>query len=113
MAALAVVNPDTTHVPLCPLKALTGLDCPLCGSLRAVHALTRADVVGAAGHNLVLVLAIPFAMGTWCAWVRRRAAGETHPAPAPPRWMFPVLLVMVVAFTVVRNLAIGHWLAST
>lgn len=110
---MAVVNPETTHVPLCPLKALTGLDCPLCGSLRAVHSLTRADVVGAAGHNLVFVVAVPLAVAMWCAWLRRCATDDPRPAPALPPWVFPVLLVVLAAFTVVRNLAIGHWLAST
>ena len=28
-------------LPRCPTKMLTGLDCPLCGSLRCVRALTR------------------------------------------------------------------------
>ncbi|HVL65207.1 MAG TPA: DUF2752 domain-containing protein, partial [Actinomycetota bacterium] len=28
----------------CPLKATTGIDCPLCGATRATFALLRGDV---------------------------------------------------------------------
>ena len=39
-AALAAFDPATTWwFPSCPFHALTGWLCPLCGSLRAVHAL--------------------------------------------------------------------------
>ena len=36
---LYLVNPNTSHVPLCPLHALTGFWCPLCGATRACYAL--------------------------------------------------------------------------
>ncbi|WP_131724959.1 DUF2752 domain-containing protein, partial [Mycobacteroides abscessus] len=30
-------------LPVCPLKALTGLDCPGCGGLRMVYSLMHGD----------------------------------------------------------------------
>src|SRR5258708_25879013 len=40
LALLAVFDPASTWwLPSCPFHALTGWLCPLCGSLRAVHAL--------------------------------------------------------------------------
>jgi TM2 domain-containing membrane protein YozV len=40
--------------PSCPLRALTGLLCPLCGGLRAAHALLHGRVVE--GVAMVLFL---------------------------------------------------------
>jgi hypothetical protein len=46
----------TWWFPSCPLRALTGWLCPLCGSLRAVHALLRgAPRVALALNPLVTV----------------------------------------------------------
>ena len=111
--ALAVVNPNTTHVPLCPLKALTGLDCPFCGSLRAVHALTRADLSQALDHNAMFTLAVPGLIVCWAIWLARSLGG-----PVPRSWRFPagastVAFVIVLAFGVARNTTAFAWLGST
>lgn len=116
---LAAVDPTTTHVPLCPLKAVTGLDCPFCGSLRAVHALTRADLATAADHNLVFTVAVPFLVAAWLWWTAE-ALGRRVPVPAMAAWA-PARartarwlgVGVLVAFAVVRNLPSMHWLAST
>lgn len=107
--ALAVRDP---HVPgswgICP-TALLGLDCPACGSLRAVHDLTRGEWVAAASSNLLLVLAAPVALVLWARWLVLARAG----APAalrPPVWLWWVLGAVVTVFTVLRNLP-GSWLA--
>jgi hypothetical protein len=90
-AYVGLVDPNEPgHYPLCPTKALTGLDCPGCGGLRATHALVTGDVVGALDHNAFVVLVlIPLAVVAWIAWLVRcwrgpaaDAAGETAPAPA-------------------------------
>jgi uncharacterized protein DUF2752 len=99
----------------CPFKALTGLDCPGCGGLRAVNDLTRLDLAGAASSNLLLVLAIPFVVVLWALWFRRRWRG-TGPLPirvpgAPLRWG-QVALAVLALWTVVRNLPLAGWLAA-
>lgn len=92
---VALVDPNEPgHYPLCPTKALTGLDCPACGGLRATHALLRGDVVGALDHNAFVVLVLlPAAVVAWVAWVVRawrEPSAEVpgsgpggHVAPAP------------------------------
>jgi hypothetical protein len=45
--------------PPCPFHALTGLDCPGCGTLRAAHQLTHGHVRAAFGLNPLAVLLIP------------------------------------------------------
>jgi hypothetical protein len=90
-AYVGLVDPnDPGHYPLCPTKALTGLDCPGCGGLRAVHALVTGDLVGALDHNAYVVLVVvPVAVAAWIAWLVRSwrgpAAPET-PAPVPAQY---------------------------
>jgi hypothetical protein len=94
--------------PLCPFRALTGWDCPGCGSMRALHALTRADLRTAIDQNLLLVLVLPFLIWRWIAWTRRswikRTTGQEVPrrlAAAPVLYAF---IGVVLLFWVVRNL---------
>lgn len=46
-------------IPLpCPLKFLTGLDCPLCGGSRVAGALLQADLARALDLNAFVVLVV-------------------------------------------------------
>lgn len=111
VVVVAVVDPNEPgHYPTCPFLAVTGLFCPGCGSLRAVHALARGDVALAVSLNVLTVLAVlPLVLG-WAAWLRRslRGAQRTSVLPAPAIW---ALLVVVCGFAVLRNLPIGAALA--
>ena len=88
-------------MPLCPLRAVTGLWCPLCGGLRSVYALVHLDPVAALRDNAVLVFALPFAIVYWIDWVRRERAG--CPRREVPRVIVIAAIVAALAFTVVRN----------
>lgn len=82
-AYVGLVDPNEPgHYPLCPTKALTGLDCPGCGGLRATHALVTGDLVGALDHNAFVVLVvIPLAVVAWVAWLVRCWRGPATPVP--------------------------------
>ena len=112
---IALVDPNEPgHYPLCPTKALAGLDCPGCGGLRATHDLANGDIMGAFGHNALWVIAVPFVLfllgrTLYFAWTGKR------PAPTPERtarWSMIALTALVVIFTVLRNLPFGAFLAS-
>lgn len=105
-------NPNTTHVPLCPLKALTGLDCPLCGGLRAVHSLTRGDLVGALDHNLIFTLSVPALIVGYVIWLARSLGHPVLPRSQLPSWTYPALMVVGIVFAVVRNIPAFSWLGS-
>lgn len=96
----------------CPTKLLTDLDCPLCGSLRAVNDLTHLDVGAALSSNLVFVLAVPLIV---FLWARRLVAcwrgGEAMRPLVAPSWVWVAGLVALGVFTVARNLP-GSWLAA-
>lgn len=48
-------NPSTSgFFPVCPLHAITGLNCPGCGLTRGFHALFHGDIFTALQFNLLL-----------------------------------------------------------
>ena len=97
---------------LCPSAAL-GFWCPGCGGLRGVNDLTDLRVVDAASSNLVLVLATPvmiFLLGRWAldSWSGRVRTPMDHRVNAV---LLTLSLTALAAFTVLRNLPAGSWLA--
>lgn len=86
----------------CPLRATTGLLCPMCGGLRAVHALTHGEWASAWLLNPVLVALLPLALGAWILWVWRAAQG--HPSTYLERMkVFVPVVGLFVLFGVARN----------
>ncbi|HEX7169173.1 MAG TPA: DUF2752 domain-containing protein [Acidimicrobiales bacterium] len=101
VATLAVDIP--TGIP-CPLRTLTGLDCPLCGATRATFALLRGDVAAALDFNALYVIALPVLAAVAAVWVVQRRKGRplTSPLASP---LAPRLLIGgALAYTIVRNL---------
>ena len=58
-ALMAAFDPATTWwYPSCPFHALTGWLCPLCGSLRAVHALCLGAPLTALAFNPLTIVGL-------------------------------------------------------
>jgi hypothetical protein len=89
----------------CPLRAVTGLDCPLCGGLRGTYALMHGDLATALDHNVLLpfllVAAVALGVAVWVRGVR---------APSAAVWW--LLGAVAAVFFVVRNLPWFPYLAS-
>ena len=97
VAAGAVIlyryDPTTAgFYPPCLFHALTGLQCPGCGTTRALHHLLHGDVAGALRLNAMLFVVLPFGA---VATLSRRVA--THPVTG---W---VAAVVTVAWWILRN----------
>ncbi|EDM45492.1 hypothetical protein SCB49_06782 [unidentified eubacterium SCB49] len=43
----------------CPLKYTTGIECPGCGSQRAIHQLLHGNIATAFGLNPLLIISLP------------------------------------------------------
>lgn len=111
LALVAAVDPNESgHYPTCPFLALTGLTCPGCGTLRALHALTRGDVATGFARNPATMLTLPLLAWVWVAWVSREARGSSRTRMAPA-WCLYALAAAELVFWVVRNLPGQQWLA--
>jgi hypothetical protein len=96
---------DLPDVP-CPFHELTGLLCPLCGGTRAALRLLDGDLAGSLGLNVLL---LPLAAVVAYVFVANLAAAGGR-LPAPPTWLPRAVALVLVAFTVVRNLPGGELL---
>lgn len=111
---LALRDPNTAgSYGFCPLRALTGLDCPFCGGLRGTNALLHGDVATAIDHNALLPLflgvALVLAVSAVLGAGRDGQRGTTTITAGLPRAIRPTVLwwtlgVITVVFFVVRNL---------
>jgi hypothetical protein len=112
-AVLFVFDPSRYPIyPTCILHKLTGLLCPGCGSLRALHQLLHGHLAAALHFNALLVVSL-LPLAAWGAWRARR--NRRHPSGAPglrPVWLW-CALGLLLAFGVLRNLPFAQaaWLA--
>lgn len=111
-AYVAEVDPNRPgHYPTCPFLLVTGWWCPACGGLRCVHELTRGDLSAALHDNVLVVVSVVLATAFWVRWTYRAAHGRRSPVPGVSRRWLWGLIAVLVAFTVLRNLPSGSFLA--
>lgn len=92
--------------PVCYFHQLTGLDCPGCGSQRAIHQLLHGNLLLAFRLNPLLILSLPL-LAFWATrGVLLATKGDRSAFAVPPRWFGWFVAVMIV-FGVVRNLPIA------
>jgi hypothetical protein len=104
-AALFVFNPaEHAFYPRCFFHQVTGLHCPGCGGLRAVHQLLHGHWLLALRLNGLAVLALP--MFAW--FISREIAGRHGGIRG---WWIWSCVATLVVFTVLRNLPAFTFLA--
>lgn len=93
--------------PVCPLKLGTGLDCPGCGGLRAMHQLTNGNLAAAWHLNPFVFVFVPLV--AYEAVVRAGLKKERLSVLARPRVLVSLGLFLL-AFSLVRNLPLlAQW----
>ena len=106
-----VVDPNEPgFYPTCPFLLLTGRWCPGCGSMRATRALLTGDIGAAVGLNVLLVVAVPYLIYRWVAWTAA-TQGRRIPPLDVPAWGIKLMLAVVVAFWVLRNIPVAPFTA--
>ena len=104
MLIYGLMDPSKSIFPKCIFKMLTGLNCPGCGSQRAVHHMLHGNFSQAFFLNPILMPALAYAL-----------LGAVLPLLFPSRWLelkrifFGVKasyasLVIIILFFVWRNL---------
>ena len=84
---------------------------PGCGALRAMHDLLHGDLAGALARNPLTVLAVPYLVLAFVTWLLRRSGRPAPRSTSLPPWTIWLLLAVVVAFGVLRNLPGWAWLS--
>ncbi|MGW5074498.1 DUF2752 domain-containing protein [Rhodococcus sp. NPDC004095] len=117
LAVAALLYVRDPHRPgaygFCPFHALTGLWCPGCGGLRAVHDLTHGEVWASLSSNVFVAPLVLVLVLAWVRWVRRRRRGEDGRMIVLSARTSVTVLIALAVFTVVRNTPWGSVLAPT
>src|SRR6201993_3419962 len=105
-AATWVSDPTTPGgpMPVCPTKALLGIDCPGCGSARMLYSLMHGNVLAAARFNALGLVALVLLVWTYVAWTYGRLTGRRIRGWQHHRWSAMVTLVFVAVWFVARNI---------
>lgn len=113
-ALIYTYSPTVTSLyPRCLLHAVTGLYCPGCGSLRAMHALLHGRIREAVDWNVWLVVILPILAGYLLAQLYSAVRHDRYWVSRAPIPVLGVLIAAGLVFGVLRNLPIPAltWLA--
>jgi hypothetical protein len=101
---LFVFNPGQfSFYPVCWFYRTTGLLCPGCGSLRALHQLLHGHLATAFRFNPLLIFCLPFVGWVAARYAWRRMRQQPGSLAIRPVW-FWLFLAGAVIFSVWRNL---------
>ena len=91
--------------PPCPLRALTGLYCPGCGTCRALHELLHGHLGEAFGLNPLTILMLPYLGYSLLSYVVFAVRGRPLPSIlTSPFWGW-LALGTILVYGVLRNLS--------
>jgi hypothetical protein len=105
LVLLSACDPATSAIfPPCPFRALTGLRCPGCGTLRALHQLLHGNLLAALRLNPLMVLSLPFLAYGLLDEVVYQASGYRLRRARIGAGAIWLLLVVILAFWGLRNI---------
>jgi hypothetical protein len=110
---LFLFNPaQHSFYPFCIFHRSTGLLCPGCGSLRALHQILHGNFATALRFNALLVVSLPVAGLFLAGFVVRKLKNQPASLTISTVWLWWALGVML-AFGILRNLPFAQalWLA--
>ena len=91
--------------PVCPIHQFLHIDCPGCGTTRALSALLHGHLVAAIHFNaLTTLIGLPLAFAYAVICLKRSLNSSPFRWPAIPRTATVALISLSAAFTLFRNL---------
>src|SRR6201993_3903996 len=101
---LMFFNPESAgFFPTCPFRALTGLQCPGCGSTRACYQLLHLHPVAAFKLNPLMVLTMPFIVYGLLGFTRSALTGKPQRRILIPSIYLWGWLGLLIFFWIFRN----------
>lgn len=94
---------QVSFYPVCFFHRFTGLLCPGCGSLRAIHHLLHGHWLAAFHLNPLLFLVGFLVAGRACWYAVRKRVDPGVRLTVEPAWLW-ALVALVALFSVIRNL---------
>ena len=110
LLVLGLFDPSVSaFFPKCPFLLLTGLQCPGCGTQRALHQLLHLRLREALEYNAMMVAALPLLAFLIIADLLRKRCPGLYRASVSPVLSWSVLAA-VLLWWVLRNLFYCSWL---
>ena len=94
---------DSVLFPKCAFHSLTGLQCPGCGSQRAIHALLHGDIAEAFHYNAMMVIALP-AVILLCVSECLRSKYPKFYLQINSKWIIRTAFIVVAGWWIIRNI---------
>jgi Protein of unknown function (DUF2752) len=92
-----------TFYPRCVFHALTGLDCPGCGSTRALYQLLHGHVAAAFRYNAAMMLYLPVILFGGADMARAFATGQPPRSITTSPSLAWAITASIVGWWIVRN----------
>jgi len=102
LAGYYMLEPESGVYPRCLFRQVTGLECPGCGSQRAIHALLHGRVAEAWSYNALLLMEIPLIGLLVAAQPLRHRYPRLHRV-LNSRTVILTVLASIIAWTIFRN----------
>lgn len=91
--------------PSCVFRSVTGLNCPGCGSQRAISALLRVDFLQAVSYNILLVISLPFVLYSAIIFTLNAFRKEQIQQKLfHQNWFIKLVFIVVILFWILRNI---------
>lgn len=104
-AYLFLLDPAGSSLyPPCIFHAMTGLYCPGCGTLRAMHQLLHLNIAAAFSLNPLAVLSLPFLGYAFVSYAAYGIRGRRLPSVFVPPVLIWILLAVIISFWILRNI---------
>lgn len=101
-----ILDPQENPIfPRCPFLLATGLECPGCGSQRAIHQLLHLNLISALRYNAFMVLALPYIfLGVYLQYFGGKMRNPRLEKIFFGRWSALIVLILIVSYWVLRNI---------
>jgi len=111
--AVWIGDPTTPggFLPVCPTKALLGIDCPGCGGMRMAYSVMHGDIPAALHYNAVTFVFMLLFVWSMVAWTLGRLRGRAMDSWLHWRWTPLAFSVVFVVWFVIRNLPFAPFTA--
>jgi hypothetical protein len=93
--------------PKCPVYTVTGYKCPGCGSQRAFYHLFQGNFITAFSYNPLMFILVPYILfGIYIETMANLSSKRTVRLHSIfyDKWAVLVLAVVIIAYTIIRNI---------